>query len=522
MNVKPEISKHIGIIDLVHNGPTNDLYQRLINSSVMSIMPQVIGAWCRQMGHNVDYVFYGGLSNLSKQIPGKLDIVFINSFTFTAHLAYALSTMLRSKGVITILGGPHARCYPEDSQRYFDYVIGLLDKKLLTDIIKGCSKHPDGGVFLSGKKHPVSLPPIEERWDFIEKGFLQTSIIKLVPMISSFGCPYQCDFCIDSSIPFKSLDLESVKRDVKFILSKIKRPRIGWYDPNFGVRFNSTMDIIEEAVPNNNVDFIAECNLSLLTESNVSRMKKNGFGAIMPGIESWFGYGLKAGSRVTDGYEKMKQVSAQLNMVQRNIPYVNANFILGLDNDQGTEPFELTKQFIDMTPGVYPSFLMFSVYGRGSEANIKYQRDNRVIPIPFHVHRSTHFTNIKPRNYTWLDFYGHVIDLLSHSFSAKAIFRRFQKIDGRIPRWLILGQSLSSGGLGKVSNHTAVLNQLKDNIMFRQFFEGETLEVPECFKKKIKKELGPFFWSWLPEGAIEHNPYAFLDSTLYEESSLVR
>lgn len=344
------MGKRICIIDLVHNGPTNDLYQGLINSSVMSIMPQVIGAWCRQLGHRVEYVFYGGLSNLIKQIPDNLDIVFISSFTFTAHLAYAVSNMLRSKGVVTILGGAHARCYPEDSQKYFDYVIGLCDKELLSDVLKECSRNLDGGISLSSNKHPLSLPPIEERWDFIKKGFQQNSIIKLVPMLSSFGCPYQCDFCIDSTIPYKSLDLDSLKIDIQFILSKIKRPRIGWYDPNFGVRFNAVMDAIEETVPQKNVDFLAECNLTLLTESNVARMKKNGFASIMPGIESWFGYGQKAGSSTLEGFEKVKQVSDQLNMVQRNIPYVNANFIMGLDNDHGLEPFESTKKFIELTP----------------------------------------------------------------------------------------------------------------------------------------------------------------------------
>ena len=31
-------------------------------------------------------------------------------------------------GAITVIGGPHARCYPEDTARYFDYVLGFTDK----------------------------------------------------------------------------------------------------------------------------------------------------------------------------------------------------------------------------------------------------------------------------------------------------------------------------------------------------------------------------------------------------------
>ncbi len=173
-------------------------------------MPQMIGFWCKQYGHNVSYSLYGGLTRIIKHIPDNLDLAFISSFTFTAHLAYAISNMLRTKGVITILGGPHARCYPEDSCKYFDFVLGLTDKEMLYDILKDCDHHYPG-IFLSCNKQPQFLPSIKERWEFIEKGFLNASVIKLIPMLSSFGCPYKCDFCINSTIPYQQLDIDPLK-----------------------------------------------------------------------------------------------------------------------------------------------------------------------------------------------------------------------------------------------------------------------------------------------------------------------
>ena len=59
----------------------------------------------------------------------------------------------------------------------------------------------------------------------------------------------------------------------------MKRPRVGWHDPNFGVRFDDYMDAIEEAVPPGSIDFIAESSLSLLTEPHLKRLQKNGFKA---------------------------------------------------------------------------------------------------------------------------------------------------------------------------------------------------------------------------------------------------
>ena len=57
-----------------------------------------------------------------------------------------------------------------------------------------------------------------------------------------------------------------MKEDLRFLLGVMKRPRIGWHDPNFGVRFDDYMGAIEEVVPHDRIDFIAESSLSLLSE----------------------------------------------------------------------------------------------------------------------------------------------------------------------------------------------------------------------------------------------------------------
>src|SRR2546430_10299500 len=39
-------------------------------------------------------------------------------FPYTT-LFRSLSNLFRSRGAVTVLGGPHARCYPEDARQYF-------------------------------------------------------------------------------------------------------------------------------------------------------------------------------------------------------------------------------------------------------------------------------------------------------------------------------------------------------------------------------------------------------------------
>ena len=119
---------NIGVIDLVSKGPANTLWARIMHANLASIMPQVVATWCEQEGHTVKMICYTGLEDLNKELPKDVDLVFICSFTQAAMLAYSISNFFRSKGAVTVLGGPHARCYPDDAVKYFDYVLGFTHK----------------------------------------------------------------------------------------------------------------------------------------------------------------------------------------------------------------------------------------------------------------------------------------------------------------------------------------------------------------------------------------------------------
>ncbi len=498
----------IGIVDLVAKAPTRTMWMRVMGANFVSIMPQVVATWCEEQGHNVTLVTYTGRENLIEDLPAGVDFVFISSFTEAALLSYALSNLFRSRGAVTALGGPHARCYPQDAQKYFDYVLGFTDKALIHEALRDCAQHRPVGLRLSADHHPVQLPGVSERWKFIEQTLRKAPIIKMVPLLSSLGCPYSCDFCIDSSVPYQPLDTDAMKEDLHFLLGKLRRPRVAWHDPNFGVRFDSCMDAIEEVAPPGRIDFIAESTLSLLSESRVKRLKRNGFKALLPGIESWFEMGRKSKTGKTTGIDKVKMVSDHVNMILRHIPYVQTNHIFGLDGDEGPEPFELTKRFLDLSPGAFPAYSMLSAFGQAAPQNLEFQRANRVLPFPFHFLSNIQM-NIKPKNYSWLEFYDHLIDVTEYSFSSRLIFRRFLANGETIPRWLNVVRGFSSERFGRIKYYTEIRRRLDTDRQFRPFFEQETTEIPEYFVEGIRKDLGEF-WDWLPHGAVCHDPNAYL------------
>jgi len=499
----------IGIIDLATNSPTRALFARVMNANLASIMPQVLGVWCEQEGHEVTFVCYTGFENLVEELPRNVDLVFIGAFTQSAQLAYALSALFRKNGAITVLGGPHARCYPQDAQKYFDYVLGFTDKNVIREVLYDCSKHRPAGVRLHAKQQPDSLPGVEERWKFIEPTLRKAPLMKIVPMLGSLGCPYTCGFCIDAAVPYQPLEFQLIRDDLKFLLRRMRHPRVAWHDPNFGVRFNDVMDVIEEAAPPGSIDFIAESSLSLLGEPNLKRLKRNGFKAMLPGIESWYELGNKSKTGERQGMDKVRQVSDHINMILSYIPYVQANFVLGLDADQGSEPFELTKRFVDLSPGAFPGYSLLSSFGQATALNLGYQRENLVLPFPFHFLDNNQAMNVKPKNYSWPQFYDHVIDLTKYTFSWRSIFNRHRATRARIPKWMNLVRAISSEGFGRIRYHAEIRRRLDSDLRLRSFFEQETTEVPQYYAHRVQQQLGQLS-QWLPQGALDHDPNAYL------------
>jgi hypothetical protein len=496
----------VTVLDLVTKGPAKSLYARLMNANLASIMPQVVASWCEELGHDVRYVCYTGFEDLTLELREETDVLFVGAFSRSAQTAYAISNLYRQRGAVTVLGGPHARCYPEDAALYFDYVLGFTDKTTIDDVLRERAPHRPLGRCLSAARQPAALPGVAARWKFIAQTIAKAPAFKIVPMIGSMGCPYTCSFCIDSVVDYQPLAFDQIRDDLRFLLGKLKRPVVAWHDPNFGVRFDDYMSAIEDVVPPGRIRFGAESSLSLLSEPHLRRLAANGFIAILPGIESWFELGNKSKTGRNVGMEKVRRVSDHVNTILRYIPFVQTNFVFGLDSDTGREPFELTKRFFDMTPGAYPAFSLLTAYGRAAPLNLELQRAGRVLPFPFLLLDGNHAMNVRPLNYEWAEFYDLAADATRYAMTGARVLRRFAANRGIVMRTLNLVRATSSK---RARFQARVRERLDTDASVRRFFAGESRELPIFYAERIRGSLGPL-WDALPAGALMHDEKAYL------------
>jgi hypothetical protein len=500
---------NVAVIDLIGNGENHSLYGYYMFANSASIMPQVIATICESEGHKVNFLIYTGREDLAHEVGVDADVVFISAFTTAAALAYAISAWCRANGAITVLGGPHARSYPEDACRYFDYVFGFTDRETLLEVLRSNERQRPTGRYVTAAGQPASLPGVRERWKFVEKTLQKAPWIKVVPMIGSMGCPYTCSFCIDSIVPYQTLPFDVIKEDLQFLLTKFERPLVAWHDPNFGIKFDQYMSLIESAVPPQSINFIAETSLSILTEPHLQRMRDNGVVALLPGIESWYDLGRKSRVGQTTGTDKLNRISDHVNLIQSYVPYLQTNFVIGMDSDQGPEPFELTKRFVDLCPAAFPGYSLLTSYGSAAQLNLEYQQAGRILPFPFPLLNNNSAMNVRPKHYGWVEFYDHLIDVVGHTFSSRAIYRRFASATQRETRWLNLIRGISQEGRGRLRHHRRVRDLLASNRPFRDYFEGESTTLPEFYLDLIKRSLGSWY-ERLPPGALWHDHLAYL------------
>jgi hypothetical protein len=70
---------------------------------------------------------------------------------------------------------------------------------------------------------------------------------------------------------------------------------------------------------------------------------------------------------------------------------------------------------------------------------------------------------------------------------------------------------VSSEGYGRLRYFKEIHRQLLTNKGFRDYFEQETDVLPSFYAERIRRDLGSM-WQALPEGAMYHDPYAYLKS----------
>ena len=76
-------------------------------------------------------------------------------------------------------------------------------------------------------------------------------------------------------------------------------------------------------------------------------------------------------------------------------------------------------------------------------------------------------------------------------------------------------RAVSSEGFGRMKNHMQLRDLLAHEPEVADFWAGKSAKIPEFYVDWVRRDLGPL-WQWLPEGAMYHEPLAYLTAESHE------
>jgi radical SAM superfamily enzyme YgiQ (UPF0313 family) len=482
---------NIGVLDLLSGeakGGAAHPYAMIYRRMFYGVMPQVVAAWCRRRGHRVHYATYFGQRRPEGLMPDGLDLVFISAFTEASALAYALAVLFRQNGVRTVLGGPHARSFPNDASRFFDAVVVSCDAAAIDDVVRG--EYPPGAIVRAPEKE-VEIPLLEERHADIDRATLIAGRhwgFSVVPLLASTGCPYACDFCVDWNNPYRGRSTDELQADLCYAASAMPGRLLAFHDPNFGVRFDQVLEAFDAVAPGNRNPYLIESTLSILKQRRLGRLAETNCVFVAPGVESWTDYGAKAGTGQRTRHDKLEHVLTQFDAIAAHIPEVQANFMFGNEADAGEEPIELTREFIRLRPRICPVISYPMAYG-GTLLRETLRRKDRLLPLPS-IYYFTPLPSLRANHYPADAFYEGLITLLRASIAPRIIATRLSAARGAAMRVMHLLRAFAVAAYVR-ELHT-FLSVLRQDPSVAGFVDGKGASIPGYFDHLLDARLGRY------------------------------
>jgi radical SAM superfamily enzyme YgiQ (UPF0313 family) len=295
------------------------------------------------------------------------DLVGISCMTSNAPRAYYLSEEFRKRGKTVVLGGVHPTILPEEALQHADSVVigeaeGVWEQVLLDFQNKQLKK-----------KYHQANPDLNK---YIPKDFssiLNRRLFNLIPLMTTRGCPYNCDFCCVSSIYGKRvrhIPVENIVRDIKESGAK----NFMFLDDNIIGHPRYAKELFEAIKPLN-IKWVGQASVSLLVK-DTEMMKlaaESGCKILFLGIESVSEEQMQTMHKAIKDIEELEKA---LKKIKKMGILIHASMVFGFDTDI-KETFKDSLRFLIRNKVSTVSFNILTPYP-GTKVYDDLKKENRL------------------------------------------------------------------------------------------------------------------------------------------------
>ncbi len=250
-----------------------------------------------------------------------------------------------------ILGGIHATLFPERTLKEYpeiDYCIRGEGEESLVEFLKKeeapglCYREGDseedivvGDIAL--KNNINELPfPIYDKFE-LDKYGSNTPKARLIPMMTSRGCPYQCSYCSKGlGSKFRPKTPERTVEEIRFYYEKYNARMIPFDDDNFSLDNERAKDICRLLIKENmKIRWWCAGGLRVdrVDDELVGLMKEAGCAGVGLGMEN-------VNNKILKEYNKhttVEQAIETINLVKKHKIHTGCFFLVGAPSDTRKE-----------------------------------------------------------------------------------------------------------------------------------------------------------------------------------------
>ena len=263
------------------------------------------------------------------------DLVGISCMTPNAPRAYWLAGEFRKRGKTVVLGGVHPTILPDEALQYADcVVIGEAEgvwKKVLDDYRNGCLQ----------KTYRDPEPDLTK---YVPKNFktdIKKRVFNALPILTTKGCPYSCDFCCVSNLygnKIRHIPVENVVRDITESEGKV----FVFLDDNIIGHPKYAKELFRAIKPLK-IKWVGQASISLIKDIEILQLAaESGCKALLIGLESVSESQMKT---MRKSIKEIKELQLALKKIMKMGILIHASMIFGFDSDT-REVFDETVRFL--------------------------------------------------------------------------------------------------------------------------------------------------------------------------------
>lgn len=282
--------------------------------------------------HDIEYVEIADLSESRKrnEIPDRLDLAAISSFSAQINEAYELADIFRARGVPVVMGGLHVTCLPQEAGAHCDAVV-IGEGEISWPRVLADAK--DGGL------QPVYGRRTEE-FDLADAPMPAFELLDInkynrLTVQTSRGCPFRCEFCAGSILltrRYKQKPIARVLAEIDRIRQIWPRAFIEFADDNTFVNKTYWKELLRE-LKSRRIRWFTETDISVAEDAELLRlMRAAGCAQVLIGLESPTRSPLD-GLEATSNWKMRKWPAYRdaIRTIQSHGISVNGCFVIGLD-----------------------------------------------------------------------------------------------------------------------------------------------------------------------------------------------